>query len=177
MKNKFLPTIILGSICLIVALLLAVVNGVAAPLIRKAQEEKIQNTLATVLPGGENFVKVEVNQQLPKEITDVYTEDGGGYVFQMEVKGYKPGLIIMCGISADGRIAGAEVISSSETMDAEVGLGDRFVGHSMEDTNIELVAGSTATKTTHAYYRAIEAALRGFELMRPNQSTTQEDAQ
>ncbi len=181
MKNKLLPTIVLGAICLIVVLVLAAVNGVTAPLIEQAKAEKVQQTLSTVLPDGKNFSELTLTDGLlPAEITNVYTEDGGGYVFQMEVKGYKPGLIIMCGISADGKITGAEVVSSSETMDAEIGLGDRFVGHDIGNTTLELVAGSTATKTTHAYYRAIEAALRGFELMHPNQSTshyTQEDAQ
>ncbi len=176
MKTKFLPTVVLSAICLIVALLLAAVNSVTAPLVEAAQAEKVQATLSKVLPEGKNFVEISVSDLIPEEITHVYTEDGGGYVFQMSVKGYKPGLIIMCGISHDGKITGAEVVNSNETMSAEVGLGDRFIGHDIGDTTVELVAGSTAVKTTHAYYRAIEAALKGFELMRANQNT-QEDVQ
>ena len=88
---------------------------------------------------------------------------GGGYVFQLEVTGYKPGLVIVCGIDADGKITGAEYISSSETLEAEVGLGSRFIGHTSDSITPDIVAGSTAKLTTNAYYKAIEIALSSFD--------------
>ena len=171
MKNKLYPTLALGIICLVVVLMLAAVNTITAPLIEKAQAEKVQKALCEVMPEGVNFTEIEVDG-LPVEVTDVYCEDGGGYVFQMSVVGYKPGLIIICGIDKDGVITGAEFIESKETLSAEVGLGERFIGHTSDTVTPELVAGSTAKKTTGAYYSAIEAALEAFEII-----TEKEDAQ
>ena len=162
--QKTLPTLVLGIICLVVALLLAVANFVTAPIIEKAEKQKVQDNLATVLPSGENFVEISVDG-LPVEVTNVFTEDNGGYVFQMTVTGYKPGLIVMCGIDADGKIIGATYVKSQETLSAEVGLGDKFVGYTSDTITTEIIAGPTAKKTTEAYYRAIEAALESFEII------------
>lgn len=171
MKNKLSPTLALGIICLVVVLMLAAVNTITAPLIEKAQKEKVQKALAEVMPKGVNFTEIEVDG-LPSVVTDVYREDGGGYVFQMSVVGYKPGLIIICGIDKNGVITGAEFIESKETLSAEVGLGKGFIGHTSDTITPEIVAGSTAKKTTGAYYSAIEAALEAFEII-----TEKEDMQ
>ena len=162
--KKLTPTIVLCSICLTVALLLAVVNMITLPIIEKAQEQKFQDTMSLVMPNGQNFQVIEVND-LPNEVTRVVSEDNGGYIFQIEVTGYKPGLVIVCGIDADGKITGADYISSSETLEAEVGLGERFIGHTSKSVNIDIVAGSTAKLTTGAYYKAIQIALESFAIL------------
>lgn len=164
MKSKLTPTLSLGIICLVVVLLLAAVNAITAPRIEKAQREKIQKTLMQVMPEGENFEEKSFDG-LPSTIESVYSEDGGGYVFQMKVTGYKPGLVILCGIDENGVITGAEFVASNETLSAEVGLGERFIGHTMGSVTPEIVAGSTAKKTTGAYYTAIEDALKAFEII------------
>ena len=137
--KKLTPTIVLASICLIVALLLAVVNMITLPIIEAAQEQKFQDTMSLVMPNGKNFEVIEA-KDLPAEVTRVVSEDNGGYIFQIEVTGYKPGLVIVCGIDAEGKITGADYISSSETLEAEIGLGNRFIGHTSESVNIDIVA-------------------------------------
>ena len=169
MKSKLLPSIVLGSICLIVALLLAAVNLITAPVIEAAQAEKVQRALSEVRPSGKNFVEISTDD-LPECITLAYTEDNGGYVFRVEVTGYKSGLVIMCGVDADGKVAGAEYISSSETLSAEVGLGEKYVGQTQVTFAPELTSG--ATKTTQAYADAVKAALDAFDIL-----TLKEDAQ
>ena len=168
--QKILPTLVLGVICLVVALLLAVANFVTTPIIEAAEKQKVQENLATVLPGGENFVEISVDG-LPSEVTNVFTEDNGGYVFQMNVTGYKPGLVVMCGIDADGKITGATYVKSQETLSAEVGLGDKFVGYTSDTITTEIIAGPTAKKTTEAYYRAVEAALESFNIINAKEGT------
>ena len=170
MKAKLFPTLTLGIICLVVVLMLAAVNTITAPLIEKAQEKKVQKTLAQVMPLGSDFSKIEISG-LPEEVTAAYRETGGGYVFQMKVTGYKPGLIILCGIDANGVITGAEFIASNETLSAEVGLGKNFIGYTSDTVTPELVAGSTAKKTTGAYYSAIESALEAFEIITEKEDT------
>lgn len=162
MKNKLLPSIVLTSICLVVALLLAVVNMVTAPIIEAAKAEKIQKTLSSVMPQGKDFVEIPC-EGLPEAVTAAYTESGGGYVFQMEVKGFKKGLIVMCGIDSDGTITGADYVVSSETLSAEVGLGAKYVGQTKDTFTPEIV--SSATKTTEGYASAIKAALEAYEIL------------
>ena len=161
-KEKIMPTTVLGAICLVVALLLSVVNMFTGPIIEKAQAEKANAALAVVLPGGTNFTELPVEGAgYPASVTAAYKADNG-FVFRMEVTGYKPGLIIMCGINSDGTVAGADFIASNETLYAEVGLGAKFVGYSKDTINTDIIAGPTAKLTTGAYYSAIEAALNAF---------------
>ncbi len=161
-KEKIMPTTVLGAICLVVALLLSVVNMFTGPIIEKAQAEKANAALAVVLPGGTNFTELPVEGAgYPGSVTAAYKADNG-FVFRMEVTGYKPGLIIMCGINNDGTVAGADFIASNETLYAEVGLGAKFVGYSKDTINTDIIAGPTAKLTTGAYYSAIEAALNAF---------------
>ena len=163
-KSKFMPSVVLGSICIAVALLLSVINMFTAPIIEAANDKKANAALLEVLPDGEDFETLDISGgKYPSEITAAYRETSGkGYVFQMTVTGYKSGLVIMCGIDADGKITGATYIASNETLSAEVGLGDRFVGFDKETISTDIIAGPTAKLTTEAYYRAIEAALNGY---------------
>ena len=163
-KSKFMPSVVLGSICIAVALLLSVINMFTAPIIEAANDKKANAALLEVLPDGEDFETLDISGgKYPSEITAAYRETSGkGYVFQMTVTGYKSGLVIMCGIDAEGKITGATYIASNETLSAEVGLGDRFVGFDKETISTDIIAGPTAKLTTEAYYRAIEAALNGY---------------
>ena len=161
LKEKFTPTIVLLCICLAVALLLAAVNLVTLPIIEKAQEQKLQDSLRKVMPLGEDFEEIST-EELEIEVTKAFTEKNGGFVFQVEVTGYKPGLIIVCGIDADGKITGADYISSSETLSAEVGLGEKFVGYTSNTITPDIIAGPTAKLTTNAYYKAIQISLESY---------------
>lgn len=161
LKEKFTPTIVLLCICLAVALLLAAVNLVTLPIIEKAQEQKLQDSLRKVMPLGEDFEEIST-EGLEIEVTKAFTEKNGGFVFQVEVTGYKPGLIIVCGIDADGKITGADYISSSETLSAEVGLGEKFVGYTSNTITPDIIAGPTAKLTTNAYYKAIQISLESY---------------
>ena len=163
MKNKLLPSIVLASICIIVAFLLAAVNTVTAPKIAEIQAQKVQNALSAVYPGGVNFVEIDKADSMPENVLSVHTEDGGGYVFQVEVKGYKSGLIVMCGIDPDGKVTGADFVKSNETLSAEVGLGKSYVSQSLDSFEPILTTG--ATKTTKAYAEAISIALESHKII------------
>ena len=162
MKSKLMPTIVLSCICIIVALLLAAVNMITEPKIAQIQYEKEQAALIKVYPNGENFVEISIDG-LPNTVTKAYTENGGGFVFQITEIGYKSGLVIMCGVSPDGKITGADYIKSSETLEAEKGLGSSYIGQTAD--TFEPILTSGATKTTSAYANAIKAALESFRVL------------
>ena len=165
MKTGVKNTLVLVCICAVMALILAVTNFVTAPVIAKNQAKATQKALQKVMPAGQNFVSVAVEDALPDTVTEVYTEVGGGYVFKLKTKGYGSDFIIMCGVDANGIVTGAICLSSNETLGKEKDFGNRFtgldgVGVSATDT----VAG--ATKTTAAYRAAVADAVSAAAMLR-----------
>ena len=156
LRNKLMPTVVLSAICIIAVALLSAVNLITEPAIIENQEKRTNAALLEVMPDGGSFEKINDVDGLPDAVDAVYkSSDGKGYVFRLNATGYKSGLIIMCGIDADGKITGAEYVSSSETLSAEVGLGEKYVGQTNYTFNPELI--TSATKTTQAYADAIKA--------------------
>ena len=80
----------------------------------------------------------------------------------MEVTGYKSGLVIMCGVDADGKIAGVKHISSAETNGVEGDLNGKYNNMTIDSFETQLIAGSTLT--SKAYAEAVKAALQSAVL-------------
>ena len=155
-----MPSVVLGCICLAVALLLSLVNMFTAPVIEAAQNAAANAALLEVLPEGKNFEEIEITPDYPSVVTAGYKADGG-YVFRMSVVGYKPGLVIMCGIDSDGRIVGVKHIQSSETYGMEPELNGVYIGDTLDSAELILATGATSSsKTSKAYFDAIKAALQ-----------------
>ena len=169
MKMKNLsPVIVLAAICLVAALLLALVNTITAPIIDEARNQAANEALLVVLPDGANFEKIELDERYPAIVQDGYRADGG-FVFRMSVTGKSAGLVIMCGINADGKIVGTTVIENQETpsyaekvFPAVEGLDGAYKDKTLSDFEPYLVSG--ATLTSRAYGEAVNAALQAFEI-------------
>ena len=86
-KNKILPSVTLGSICLIVALLLALINTVTGPKIQQNNNDKANASLNAVLPGHTGFTDVAIPENFPKSIDLIKKSAEGGYVFRSVVTG------------------------------------------------------------------------------------------
>ena len=160
------PTVVLASICLVVALLLSGVNMITGPIIKKAQDAAANAALLEVLPDGKNFEQLVIDERYPPAITMGYKADGG-FVFQATVTGKSSGLVIMCGINSEGKIVGTKVIAEQETdsYDAKVfpdveGLDGKY--KDMDITSFEAYLVSGATLTSRAYSEAIKASLQAF---------------
>ena len=169
MKNsKIYPALVLGSICLVAALLLSGVNMITRPIIEAAQNATANAALLEVLPEGKNFQEIEITSDYPAIVTAGYKADGG-FVFQMEVIGKSTGLTIMCGIDADGKVVGTKVVANQETPsyaekvfpDVE-GVNGKYTGMDLDAFDPYLVSG--ATLTSKAYGEAIKAALQAATL-------------
>ena len=161
-KSNLMPSVVLGCICLVVALLLSVVNMFTAPVIEAANEAAANAALAEVLPGGSGFKEIEITSDYPAVVTKGYKADGG-YVFQMSVVGYKPGLVIMCGVDTEGKIAGVKHVQSSETYGMETELNGAYVGDTLDSVELILATGATSgSKSSKAYFDAIKAALQSY---------------
>lgn len=159
MKSQIKTVVSLTVICAVVAVLLAVTNYITAPIIKKNEAAQVSGALSVVLPSGEGFEAVDISKyELPETITEVYSEKNGGYVFKMLTSGYGSDFVLMCGIDANGAVAGATCISSNETLGAEKEYGKTLVGATGETIDgVATVSG--ATRTTDAYKNAVRDAL------------------
>lgn len=152
-------------ICAVMAVLMAVTNTITAPIIEQNQAAAANDALKVVMPGGEGFEKMDVSgYTLPATVSEVYSEASGGYVFQLTTTGYSSGLVILCGVNADGTISGATCLSSSETLGYEKTFGENFIGKNMEGVDgVDTVSG--ATRTTGAYRDAMKDALNAAVIL------------
>lgn len=161
MLNKIKPLISLCLICAITVFTLAVINLFTAPEIEKYQNQKTRESLLEVMPDGGEFTPVDTNGYA-NEITDIFMAENGGYVFRVKVKGFKSGLVVLCGINADGKITGAKCLESNETYGAEKNIGSSYEGKELDNySQTELVSG--ATKTSTGYKNAVKIALEAFD--------------
>ena len=167
-KSNLMPSIVLGCICLVAALLLSVVNSFTAPLIAKKQSEAASGAFVEVLPGAAGQEKLTLDSSYPTIVKEGYKFDNG-FVFQMEVTGKDSGFVIMVGIDLDGKVTGTKVIANKETPSyfANVFADSSSVDHTYTGVDLgsfepQLVAG--ATLTSKAYSEAVKAALQAFAI-------------
>ena len=159
------------AICLVVAVALAAVNGVTAPVIEELNAAKTQEAISAVLPGG-----------FDSEITDYADATGivskiyqgeGGYAVEVGPGGFDNTITMMVGIDNEGKVLGISVVNHTET----AGLGavaadgtpkgiafrDQFVGASgsvavsKDGGTMDAITG--ATITSRAICAGVNAAL------------------
>lgn len=154
---------VLVSICMIVAVLLSVTNYFTAPIIQRNDDQKANEALYQVLPDGGSFEKIDLTQYtLPATVVEAYRASEGGYAIKLSTAGYASGLVIMCGINADGTVSGAVCLGSNETWGLEKTFGEKLVG-SNADTVVDVEAGATS-KTINGYRAAVKDALNAAKI-------------
>lgn len=163
MKKSIKSIVVLLCICVVVAVLMAMTNYITAPIIETNEQSKSNEALLEVLPEGGSFEIVDITSyELPASVAEVYKASNGGYVVKVNTTGYAPGMVLMCGISADGAVVGTKLVASGETPSIGGVAAEKFaptvVGKTAEDIDgVDTVAG--ATKTTAAYRAAVRDAL------------------
>lgn len=175
MKNKLMPTIVLGTICLVSALILSVVNMFTAPVILEAQAAAEQAAYEEILPGCGKVTDItEANKNnLKGSLVNVYKAENG-YIFKASATGKSSGIIIMIGVDEDGKISGTKCTSNNETpgyakpvFDRTEGEGGVYIGMDQDSFAPDLISGST--KTSKAYADAVKAALDTFNIIKGGQ--------
>jgi electron transport complex protein RnfG len=170
MNKVYLKSVaVLGSICLVVAVLLAAVNFVTAPIIEKAAKDAQQKALREVLPDATSFIAVEATDEVPETVNELYRDEGGaGYAFIVKAVGNggatRP-MTVIVGIDMDGRIAGVAVTDvSGETADgtrvAEKDYLDTFVGKDSLLDGVSTISG--ATISSKGFIAGIKDAFTAF---------------
>ena len=160
---------ILVAICSVMAILLALTNQITAPIIKENEQIKAAAALREVMPDGKTFTKMDLSgYTLPATVTEVHKEDNGqGYVIKLSAKGWKPGMIIMCGVSSDGKIINAICLQSNETNGAEKTYGKHFIGKDAAGVDaVDAVASPTAPLTIAGYKGAMKDALNAVSILK-----------
>ena len=152
-------------ICAVMAVLMAVTNTITAPIIEQNQAAAANDALKVVMPNGQGFEKMDVSgYTLPATVTEVYSEASGGYVFKLTTTGYSSGLVILCGVNADGTVSGATCLASTETLGYEKTFGENFIGKNMEGVDgVDTVSG--ATISNNGYMKAIERCFEAVTIL------------
>ena len=161
-KQNVMPVAILGAICLVVAALMGAVNLITAPIIKKAEEQKVYDSLRVVLDG--DFEQIDLPENSPATATGLYkvTEGGSlvGHVVTLAAKGYAGTISLTVGIDKDGKVTKAVVTNQSETH-GKAGMAnytDGFAGTDAE-TAPEVSTFTGATISSTAIKNAIIDAL------------------
>ena len=161
MKKEYLkPSIVLGIICIAVALLLGVVNMLTAPKIEADKIEAVSKSLRVVMPDGDFSDPEKLPSDAPESVTAIYKElSGKGHVVTLSTtKGYtgKP-ILITVGVDTEGKITKAIITSSEETKtnDEMDSYHDRFTGVGADEIDsVDTVAGVTYSS------KAVRGAVR-----------------
>ena len=169
MKKTIKSVLVLVCICAVVSTLMACVNFITAPIIQAAENNKSNEALLEVLPEGKSFEKLDISTlTLPATVIEAYDAKEAGYVFKLSTTGYATGLVFMCGVSADGKVVGTKIITSSET--PAIGgaaldtVAPKTVGKNLEDIDgVDTVAG--ATYSTAAFKSAVKDALNAAVIL------------
>lgn len=159
------PTVILFAICFVITFSLAAVYNVTEPVIAAGEIAAANAVRTQVLPAGDTFT--EVKAAMPEGVTAAYRADNGsGYVFTSEAKGYGGTVVWMVGVDADGSIIGINLFSHSETpgLGTKVGEPDyiaQYVGGSDPDA-VDSISG--ATRTSNSLKNSLRQALEAYQI-------------
>ena len=169
-KKDLKPVLVLGAICLVVAVLLAGVNMITSAKIEADKEAAIQKSLEQVMPGGSFTPATEKYNIEGTTVTAVYenvnseNEIVGWVVTLSSAKGYTGNAILLTvGINTDGVITGAVVTSNPESkgVDQTNVFFESFGGKNPEEVfDAELIAGVTYSSTA-----VRNAALDAFKVL------------
>lgn len=174
MKQLIRFGIILGVICLIATLVLALTYEVTRPKIEEQQKKEEQTALKLILPEATSFNPKKIDEI---EYFEAYrNKELIGYCIRVIASGYNGFIRIIAGIDLDGIIKGVEILEHYETPGLgskinEVKPGERepwflrqFIGKSAKDVEIkkDIDAITGATISSSAVTEAVNKTANEF---------------
>ena len=179
-KEILLPTVALTAVTLIVsAALVFTYNGTMVEQVGDLSDNALA-AAKTLFANSENFETVDV-EGLDERIENVILPDKDDAVgFEISLKGYSKGLVLIIGIGNDGTVLGYEVAESSETPGlgtqvAEADFKDQFNGKKASGfvavkgkatAENEIVAVSGATISSKAVVEGVNLAIDSMDAVK-----------
>lgn len=171
MKGQLIRCVaVLGSICLVVAALLAVVNHITAPIIEEAALEAQQAALRAVLPNASDFESVTLTDEVPDTVKEIYRDTAGtGYALIVHGSGHgglSAPIVLAVGIDSEGKITRISVTEKSGESPGYVDkatASDYLAGYEGADSLLEgITTVSGATETSTGILNAVKDAFTAF---------------
>ena len=160
MKKDYIKSVIvLGSVCLVIAVVLAAVNYVTAPVISENAAHAVKESLGAVLEGAEDFEEISLPDGAPETVNAIYRDKGGkGYAVALSATSQYSGspMTFTLGIGADGKITGVKITNYAETKDFGASYPETYIGADSALSGIDLVSGVTYSST--AFKNAVSDA-------------------
>lgn len=119
-KDNLKSIIVLSSICLVVAILMAAVNFITDPVIKENDEKKVQDSLKAVMPEADGFTEIELPAEAPKTVKSVYRDNNNtGYAVAVSTESSysSNSMTFTVAVGADGKIIDVLLTGYSETKD------------------------------------------------------------
>ena len=164
-------TLTLLLIAAMVAAAMALVNKVTKPVIARNAEEKVQQAISQVLPGGYDSQITDYAD--PSGIVTKVYQGANGYAVEVQPIGFDSAVTMMVGVAPDGTVLQICVVSHSETAglgavaasasSAGVSFRQQFVGTSgnvqvtKDGGTVDAITG--ATVTSRAVCAGVNAAV------------------
>ena len=164
-------TLTLLLIAAVVAAAMALVNQVTKPIIARNAEEKVQQAISQVLPGGYDSQVTEFED--PSGIVSRVFKGQNGYAVEVQPVGFDSALTMMVGVAPDGSVLQICVVAHTETKglgevaastsSAGVSFRQQFVGVSgdvrvvKDGGAVDAITG--ATVTSRAVCNGVNAAV------------------
>lgn len=161
MKKTFLMPLL--TLVMAAAVLLGLTFGLKSVASANAQKEHL-TMMQTLLPGSESFT-VEAYTGEDENIRSVHKSENG-YVIEVATQGYADEIVMLVGVSNDGKVKGLVVRDSHETY----GLGNNALfdweflsqylntqGDAQVGENVDAITG--ATVTSKAITRCVNSAV------------------
>ena len=163
--------LILLAITSVVAAALAGVNAITAPIIDQLNQQKTQEAIAAVLPGGYEE-EIQDYTDATGLVSKVY-KGANGYALEVTPGGFDNTITMMVGVDLEGNVLGISVVSHTETAGlgavaaANTSAGEAFRGQfvgtsgsvavTKDGGEIDAITG--ATITSRAICAGVNAAL------------------
>lgn len=162
---------IIGTLLVItavVAVLLAFVNMLTAPVIAQRADGKKSEAMSQVMEGTDNFTALDVPEGM-KDVKEIVLAKKGdevlGYCVQTGTMGNDGEILLMVGITPDGAVTSVSILDQSETMytDKHGELIAQFPGKSdsvalsVDGGDINAISG--ATISSRAITKGVDSAL------------------
>ena len=153
-KQNIMPVLVLGVICLVVAVLMGGINMITEDIILEAEKKAIAESLSEVMPGGE-FTEVELTEDTPSTVTAIYVDSvSGGHVVTLAKQGYASVIKITVGIGADQKITKMIITSQQETHGKNISSLINAISNGADASGVEAVDNVTGATKTSGYIKS-----------------------
>lgn len=146
----------------VMALIVALVNNITAPVIAGINEKKTSDALLAVLPEADGFTDITNDVELADSVESVWrAQNGAGFCVKVCPQGYGGAIETIIGFDKDGAVVGTEIISMSETS----GIGTKIQDASFLDqfkgitSTASVTTISGATRSSKAFVDGIDSAI------------------